>query len=227
MTSRDPAGAGELEGLAEIPDPAAALADRPGPEPVVPAERSPSRRERRLRIAAGAGLAIAWLALVASEAGLHLGSPTTVRQLALWAVAGAIALALTVRWSRRRPAGVSTLRAVVAGVFTAFVAGALMSPSTGSETPLAWASTQPCASLALLFAAGPLVAAGVLARRAFVSAPAWRGAALGAVCGLAGSLGVHAHCPLSSAGHVIVAHGLSIALGAGLGAAFGATRGRA
>jgi hypothetical protein len=75
-------------------------------------------------------------------------------------------------------------------------------------------------------ALGPLVAAALLLRRSFLAAAGWRGAAVGALAGLAGTLGVHAHCPCATVGHLLAAHGPSIAVGAVLGGVFGLARGR-
>jgi hypothetical protein len=49
---------------------------------------------------------------------------------------------------------------------------------------------------------------------------------IGAIAGLAGAVGVHAHCPLAAMAHVLVAHGLPIVLGAAVGAVAAALGGR-
>jgi hypothetical protein len=76
------------------------------------------------------------------------------------------------------------------------------------------------------FALVPLALAALSLRRSFLSAPAWRGAAVGAACGLVGAFGIHAHCHYTAAAHVLGAHGLPVLACALLGAAAGALGGR-
>ena len=71
-----------------------------------------------------------------------------------------------------------------------------------------------------------LVGAAVVLRHAFLNAPVLRGALVGAACGLVGAISIHSHCPVVSASHVLVAHGLPIVVFGALGAIFGAFRGR-
>jgi hypothetical protein len=75
--------------------------------------------------------------------------------------------------------------------------------------------------------AGPIAVAALLLRRSFLSAPVWRGAAVGAVCGLTASVLIHAHCAAPGASHVLVAHGFPAVCGALVGALLGALGGRA
>jgi hypothetical protein len=50
---------------------------------------------------------------------------------------------------------------------------------------------------------------------------------VGALAGLMGSVGVHAHCPVDGISHLLFAHGAAILLGAAAGGALGHLRGRA
>ena len=83
-----------------------------------------------------------------------------------------------------------------------------------------------CLGISTLMTVGPLAAAAVLLRRSFLSAPGWRGAAVGGLSGLLGSAGIHAHCPCQTLGHLLAAHGAAIALGAVAGATLGRLGGR-
>jgi hypothetical protein len=74
---------------------------------------------------------------------------------------------------------------------------------------------------------GPLIAAALYFRASFLSVPAWRGAAVGALAGLAGSVGIHAHCPKQALLHLLAAHGTAILAGAAAGAGLGTIGGRA
>ena len=57
-------------------------------------------------------------------------------------------------------------------------------------------------------------------------APALRGAAVGAACGVGGVIGIHLHCAVDAPSHLLVAHGAIIVAGALAGAVLGAVRGR-
>jgi hypothetical protein len=81
--------------------------------------------------------------------------------------------------------------------------------------------------MSTVIAAGPLAAAAFFLRGAFLSAPGWRGAAVGALAGLAGSIGIHAHCPCQGITHLLFAHGTVIVAGAAAGGALGRIGGRA
>jgi hypothetical protein len=63
------------------------------------------------------------------------------------------------------------------------------------------------------------VLAALAFRRAFVSAAAWRTAALGAACGALSAATMSLVCPDLSAMHVVLAHGLMILVGSAIGAA--------
>ena len=96
-----------------------------------------------------------------------------------------------------------------------------------AAVPLTWATAGACFSVTHLLAVGPLVVAGVALQRSFLTNAAWRGALVGAICGLGAAIGIHAHCPVETVSHILVAHGLAIVSGGGLGALLGALRGRA
>ena len=89
-----------------------------------------------------------------------------------------------------------------------------------------WAAASACLGVATLMALGPLAAAALIFTRAFPSASLWRGATVGALAGLSGAIGIHAHCPYQSWSHLLLAHGPVLAVGAILGGLFGRTLGR-
>lgn len=218
-----------LKELDDIPDPAAHLAARPPPEVAAPVEPSLTRpaRERRSLGALAAGLA--WLLVAAWILGFRddLRSPDVAVPLLLWLVLLGAGLVLALRRrARGLPAGLRTVQAVALAALLGFVAAALAtSATTGAPLPLE--AHFLCASLSLGVALVPLALAAFALHRAFLSAPAWRGAAVGALCGLGGTIALHAHCDLNEVLHVTLTHGASIAAGALLGAAAGAWRGRA
>jgi hypothetical protein len=95
-------------------------------------------------------------------------------------------------------------------------------PNAGLEP----AALLGCAVSGLALAAGPIALAAVVARRALPVHAAWRGAILGGLGGLLGSIAIQAHCPVDACAHVVIAHGAPLVLGALLGAAFGSRYGR-
>jgi hypothetical protein len=212
----------------DIPDPAAHLAAVPAPEVCPPDEPSLTRlaRERRGRIALAT--ASLWVVLVAWTIGLRgdLERVEVVVPLALWTLLAGFSLLFCLR-SRARglPAGVRAVQAIVVAIPLGFMLSVALATSPDEPSPAG--STAVCVALASGIALAPLALAALVLWRSFLSAPAWRGAAIGVVCGLSGTVGIHAHCPSSALFHVALGHGLPIALGALLGAVAGALRGRA
>ncbi|WP_437675249.1 NrsF family protein [Sorangium sp. So ce131] len=219
-----------LEGLEDIPDPAAHLAGRaPPPLTAAPAEPSLTRPARERRVASAILVGLAWVLLLTWIAGFRadIGSPRVAIPLALWALLSSLGLllALTPR-ARGLPAGVRALQALVAAVPAGFLAAAVATSGLANG-PLSLMMHLKCSAIGLGMALPPLALAAFVLRRSFLSAPAWRGAAIGALCGLGAVIGIQAHCSYDDVVHVAFAHGLPIAAGALLGAAGGALRGRA
>ncbi|AUX46812.1 hypothetical protein SOCE26_083210 [Sorangium cellulosum] len=219
-----------LEGLEDIPDPAAHLAGRPPPPPMAaPAEPSLTRPARERRVVSAILAGLAWVLLLTWIAGFRadIGSPRVAIPLALWVLLSGLGLrlALTPR-ARGLPAGVRALQALVAVVPVGFLAAAVATSGL-ADGSLSLMAHLRCSAIALGMALLPLALAALVLRRSFLSAPAWRGAAIGALCGLGAVIGIQAHCSYDDLVHVTFAHGLPIAAGALLGAAAGALRGRA
>ncbi|WP_437275795.1 NrsF family protein [Sorangium sp. So ce375] len=219
-----------LKGLKDIPDPAAHLAARPPPAVVeAPTEPSPTRPARERRVVGAILAGLAWILLRTWVEGFRddLGSPRVALPLVLWAALSGLGLLVVfVPRARGLPAGVRALQALVAAVPLGFLAAAVVT-TRAADPPAPLEVHLECSAVALSMALVPLALAALLLRRSFLSAPAWRGAAMGALCGLAAAIGIHAHCSLDELVHVSFAHGLPIAAGALLGAAAGALRGRA
>ncbi|UQA59752.1 NrsF family protein [Polyangium aurulentum] len=217
----------DLKGIDEIPDP---LRRRPPLAPAaVPAEPSPTRADRQRRSALGIVAAVAWVLGVIAHLGLRpdLGAPGVALPLAAWAMVGAACLALVVGPGERgMPRAARVVQAVVILVPAAFVLLALPASLGAPEVPFSWPKSGRCVTWASVIAAVPMLVATLVFRRALLGAPAWRGAAIGALCGLGGTIGIHLHCGTLETAHVLLAHGLPMALGAALGAGLGAMGGR-
>jgi hypothetical protein len=170
-------------------------------------------------------LGLVWLcaALAFFGARADLGAPGVIAPLAAWTVAGGLGLFLVMRpGARGLPADVRVVEHALWIVPAVYLVGVAL-VSVPAEAP---APARGCLGLANLMALGPLTGAAVVLRRSFTSAPALRGGAVGALAGLWGSIGVHAHCPCQNAAHLVVAHGAPIALGAAVGAVLGRLLGR-
>jgi len=218
----------DLLSFDDIPDPAAAVARRDAPVATPPTERSLTRAERRSRLVLGLVIALVWVVAFTLRSGLRTDlSLMVVGELAIWVATGAGALAIALHpGARGLSLGVRVLAVVLWSVPAIFVASALAWSLDASPFTLTWANARACLGLCTVLGAGPLFLACVLFRRAFAVMAPWRLALLGAVCGLSGSIGCQAHCPIGAASHVLVAHGLPIVIGALIGAAYGALRGR-
>jgi hypothetical protein len=220
---------GEIDRFAEIPDPLRSGPARPPPEPVPPSEPSPTRAERGRRFWIAGVFSVVWVVLFALFLGIRpdLARAEVLGQVAAWTLALPLGLFIALRpratgW----PPGITALRIGLVGLVFVFVGLAVM-PVEGTEAPLSFKTVRGCLSLAFVFGLLPLLVAAVVLRGAFLNAPALRGALVGAVCGLAGSAGIHSHCVVVSVSHVLLAHGLPIVIFAALGAFFGIRRGRA
>jgi hypothetical protein len=78
-----------------------------------------------------------------------------------------------------------------------------------------------CLGLTLVMGIAPLIVTAILRAGSAVRAPKASGAAIGAVCGAWGGVGVDLWCPLSDPKHVAVGHVLPILILVGVGAIVG------
>jgi len=218
-----------LENFGSIPDPARGVASRPTPSPSPPGAPSPTRAERRRRTLIAALFGVAWLIFLVWRLGLraNIGDAGLLTSLGLWTLVSGGGLALALRPNARGlPPSLRVVQVLLLALAAFYVAGVLARAATAPTVPIHWTNVIGCLSCAHLLAAGPFVVAALIFRRTFLSFPAWRGAIVGAACGLGGAIGIHAHCAVETASHVLVAHGLVIVIAAALGAALGARQGR-
>lgn len=210
----------------DVPDP---FPPGPAPEaPPPPAGPALTRDQRARRLRAATVLSAAWVIAFAVLLGIRpdAAQPPVAAQIGAWSVAVPFGLLVALRTTASGfPPGV---RAVAIGlaVLAALFAGLAQLPADGQKADLSLDTVRGCATMAAVFALPPAVLAALVLRRGLLNAPALRGAMVGAVCGLSGAVGIHTHCQVVSASHVLVAHGLSIAAGALLGALLGARFGR-
>lgn len=218
----------DLKALEAIPDP---LRRRPPPAvtPAPPAEPSPTRADRQRRAVIGLAAAVTWVVVLSALLGLRkdLGSPAVALPLVAWALVCAAGFFLVVGPGERgMPRAARVAQAVVVLVPLAFVLLSLPALLGARTVPFSWPKTGRCVTWANVIAAVPLLCATLVFRRALLGSPVWRGAAIGALCGLGGTIGIHLHCGMLEVAHVFTAHGLPMVLGAGLGAGLGAVGGR-
>jgi hypothetical protein len=218
----------EGRGFRDIPDPVR-HAPTPPAEAAPPAQPSPTRRDRRLRIGAGMVVLLGWLGAMCTQfhARRDWATPAVLVPMGVWLLAAAASAALLFRPDARGlPRNVRVLQGIVASLTFGFFVLSL-APSIGApEEAFTWGRATTCMLEASGIALVPLVVAAVLFRRALPSAAGWRGAAIGALFGLSGAMGIHAACPALGAAHVLASHGMTILAGAALGAALGALGGR-
>jgi hypothetical protein len=217
-----------LAGMERIPDPAAPVARLPAPPAELPSEPSPTRAERARLVRALLVVAALWVAAVAAGIGLRrdLAALPALGPILVWTAMISAGLALVMRpRDRGLPAPVRAVQLALAATPALFAAVALVAGTPAER--LSWANVAPCLAISNLVALGPLAAAALVLRRSLLAASAWRGAAVGALAGLSGSVGVHAHCPVGALDHLLAAHGPAIAVGALAGAIFGHRWGRA
>jgi hypothetical protein len=218
-----------LDDFAAIPDPARGVAARPAPAPPPPADPSPTRAERRRRNLVAAGFGLAWIVFLVWRLGVrgNIGDAGLLASLGLWTLLATGGLALALRTNARGlPPSLRVVQIILLALATIYVAGVLVRDAAAPNVPIHWSNVVGCLTWAHLLAVGPLLVAALIFRRSFLSFPAWRGAVVGAACGLGGAIGIHAHCVVETASHVLVAHGLVIVVSALLGAALGARQGR-
>jgi hypothetical protein len=218
-----------LDDFAAIPDPARGVAARPAPSPPPPGDPSPTRAERRRRNLLAVGFGLAWVVFLVGHLGVrgNIGDAGLLASLGLWTLLAVGGLALALRTNARGlPPSLRVVQIVLLAGAALYVVGVMVRDAAAPNVPIHWSNVIGCLSWAHLLAVGPLLVAALIFRRSFLSFPAWRGAVVGAACGLGGAIGIHAHCVVETASHVLVAHGLVIAVSAFLGAALGARQGR-
>lgn len=227
MSARDPA---PFEGFDQIPDPAAAALGRAAPEASPPAAPSLTRADRKRRSILVAALAVGWVMLVTLRLGIRadIQAIDVAVPIVLWVVLAVLGVIAALRpRDRGLPPAAPVVQIVALVVPLLFLGSALIASHDAHSVEVTWRNSGSCVAWASITAVGPFLLAGLLLQRSFLSAPVWRGAAVGAVCGLCAAAGIHAHCSVAASAHVILAHGFPVVSGGLLGALFGALRGRA
>jgi hypothetical protein len=218
-----------LDDFGSIPDPAGGLTSRPTPAPTPPDDPSPTRDQRRRRNLIAVGFGVAWVVSLVWRLGVrgNIGDAGLLTSLGLWTLLGVGGLALALRPNARGlPPSLRAVQIILLALAALYDGGVLVRDAAAPSVPIRWANIVGCLSWAHILAIGPLVVAAMIFRRSFLSFPAWRGAVVGAACGLGGAIGIHAHCAVETASHVLVAHGMVIVISALLGAVLGARQGR-
>jgi hypothetical protein len=218
----------DLGRLAEIPDPLerpAASAPRALDTAAWPA--SPTRAHARTARVAALVTALlfngAWIAFVERRRDLAALSPGSVALgLAIPLVAGVIALAGVVRpGTRGLGVRLVELVALVCASPLLFAIGTLVTLRAVGEPGAFAGPALRCVGVSAILAATPLVVAVLVMRRSFVSAAAWRTAALGVACGGLAAATMSVACANNEPMHVLVAHGAMMLVGGVAGAWLG------
>jgi hypothetical protein len=219
--------------FSDIPDPIAGSPRRPQQAMKVPAEASPTRSQVRLQRLVLLGVAVLWPAAVLAYYGAGWrgkGVDYVAAQFAIWA--GSLLFAAWIALSAgRRGVGrpVPWLRIAAVGAPVAFMVLALFwLPPNGK--PLGDvgppAMLEGCFQIGITVAMPMLLIAVWAMRRSFPSGAGWRGAALGAACGLGGVVVLVLLCGSPYGGHIALAHGMPLVLATLIGAWGGKTLGR-
>lgn len=215
-----------------IPDPQAqrrASIEASPPTPKIPDEPSPTRSMRYVRAILALALALCWLGFVMRYWGFRpdIAAMYVALPLCLWVLGVVYSLVCLLKPDAQGLVrNVRVAWAVVFGLPLLFTVSAGWAAMDGTPLPFTWSTAFPCVMWSGIAGLGPILAAVFLFRRSFVSAPLWRGSAIGAAIGLSAGLTIHAVCPYTDAAHVLVTHGLPILAGTLLGAALGALGGK-
>ncbi len=186
-----------------------------------------TRAERRNRLLIGLALAASWVAALLFRFGMRGDlDPMSLGKMAAWIAVGVVAAAYVLSSKKALGPAARAVRLVALAVPVAFVVAAAAMAQGAPDEGLAPHLLLGCALSGLALAAGPVALAALVARRALPVNAAWRGAVLGGLGGLLGSIAIQAHCPVDAMAHVVIAHGAPLVLGALLGAAFGSRYGR-
>jgi hypothetical protein len=218
----------DVQQLADIGDPFAEDARapiRPRDPSRTPPGRSPTRaRTRALRaiaLAAALFYDAAWLLFHETRGNLAQQPPWGLALgIAIPLVAAIVALAAA---TRRGPRGLGApagrIAALAVGAPILFAVATLVAAPPEAGDPLFWRHAAGCMTVTALLALGPLALGLWAFRHGFAAAAGWRTAALGVAAGALAAATMSLHCTITTAGHVIVGHGL-VMIVAGLAGAF-------
>jgi hypothetical protein len=217
----------DLKRLAEIGDPFAEDAGapiRPMDRPVASLGPSPTRPQVHLlrAIALGAALVYdaAWLVFRERRPDLSSASALDLALgIAIPLSAAGLALSAAVR---RGPRGLGApamrLAALSLGAPILFAIATLLTAPPDAGDPRFWRHAAGCMAVTAILTLGPMVLGLWAFRHAFAAAATWRTVAIGVAAGGLAAAAMSLACPITTAAHVIVGHGL-VMIVAGLVAA--------
>jgi hypothetical protein len=216
----------DLSFLKEIPDPVAGERETPArPLPPRFAEASPDRSQTRRRRSIALGLSLGWLCTHLAVYGVRpdfarLPDAYLALQIVLPALLGAASLTLAVAPGKLGLGlGVSLVAgaAVLGPLSFWLLAAGLPAPYAAAPSDGFWLGALLCLDITLAWAAAPLLLAALALRRAFPTVAGWRSALVGAGLGLLSGAAINLHCPNVAASHLVLGHGVPIALAALVG----------
>jgi hypothetical protein len=216
----------------DIPDPVLGAA-RPSSVMKPPATASATRRQVQLQRLIFLGAAALWPPAVLFYYGAGWrghGLDFVAAQFAIWAAALLSAAWVALSAGTRgvgRP--VPWLRIAAVGAPLVFMVLALFwLPPNGKPVGHLGppAMLESCFQIGLTVVVPMLVFSVWAMRRSFPSGPGWRGAALGAACGLGGVVVLVLLCGSPYGGHIAVAHGMPLVIATLVGAWGGSRVGR-
>jgi hypothetical protein len=150
-----------------------------------------------------------------SRAGLatRLGVPFTAAALALAGAIRAGVLGLGESWRR-----VGVLLAASAAIFGV---GTVVTGTADAQGAVFWSQNANCMRITCALASVPLVLGVWAFRHSFAVSSRWHGACLGTAAGALAATTMRLICPNDGLGHVLLAHGIMMVVGAVAGAVFG------
>lgn len=209
----------DLDQLADIGDPFAEDARAP----IRPRDRSrtpPGRSPTRARMQAIRGIALAAALFYDAAWLLFHERRGDLTQQAPWGLALGIAIPLAAASAalaaatRRGPRGLGApaarIAALALGAPVLFAAATLVAAPPETGDPLFWRHAAGCMAVTGLLTLGPLALGLWAFRRAFAAAAGWRAAAVGVAAGGLAAATMSLACPITTAAHVIVGHGLAM-----------------
>jgi len=208
------------EAWLDVPDPLGAAQPQRGSFAAAPRVASLTRAQVRIRRAVAIAACLAWAGAMTLMWGFRNTVDGLVAGQAL-ALMALVVLILTLTLGKGR-------RGLGARVSLARLL-AVCAPLLFMGLTLAWFPTGigPFARLVGCFGLGlltmvPMVALAIWSvRGSFAVGARWRGAALGAACGLGAAIVLTLHCDITFGSHVAIAHGLPIVLATLVGALLG------
>jgi hypothetical protein len=216
----------DLSFLKDIPDPLAGAEPAPvRPLPQRTAQPSPARGQTRRRRTIALGLSLGWLCAHLAVYGVRqdfsqLPAEYVGLQIVLPALLGAASMALSLAPGKLGLGlGVSLVAgaAVLGPLSFWLLAAGLRAPYAAASDGGFWLGALVCLDITLAWAAAPLLLAALVLRRAFPAVAGWRSALVGAALGLLSGAAINLHCANVDAAHMLVGHGVPIAVAALVG----------